>query len=572
MIPYRKASSEVIFIIFIVIWGCLNFIQAWLTPLNNDEAYYWMYSGHPAWGYFDHPPMIALMIKAGRIFFSNEPGVRIFSVISNLVTLMIIRELLDPVVRNDKKKMLLFVLVAAMLPAFNVFGFIATPDSPLILFSAVFLLSYRNFILKNDLLTSLLLGLSMAALVYSKYHGALLIIMVIFSNLKLLRNPRFYLSAISAFILFIPHLIWQFSNGIPSFRYHLVDRAGGIDLSKVPQFIMNLFLMHNPLILPVCLLVMLKTRSSDLFGRALRFTVWGFIIFFFLTSFRYHVQAQWTSLLSIPFLLLLLNNIEAMPVAKGYLRKLAFFVIPFFLLARSSFMFDFLPVKYLENEFHHNRSWAENIAEIAGDRPAVFTNSYQNASVYSFYTGKFAHSLNNLNYRKNQYDLWDFEERLHGKEILYLPHFLTDELRPKLSAHVLPYGDTFFCAVLKDFQSLQRDCAILTEDEYSFSKTGFNRLTIEFYNPYPYNIEIHHPEMPVKFQIGFVHKGRMDYKKELTFFRNLTFPMPGEKITAECSFDVTDIPAGDYRIGICSETGFLYVTWNSSLKKARITP
>ena len=71
------------------------------------------------------------------------------------------------------------------------------------------------------------------------------------------------------------------------------------------------------------------------------------------------------------------------------------------------------------------RMRAEEIEKIAGDRPVIFTNSYQDASEYSFYTGKFAHTLNNKDYRKNQYDLWDFEERVHGKEVLYVPHFLT---------------------------------------------------------------------------------------------------------------------------------------------------
>ena len=41
----------------------LNLLQAHFTELIFDEAYYWHYAQNMAWGYFDHPPMVALMIK-----------------------------------------------------------------------------------------------------------------------------------------------------------------------------------------------------------------------------------------------------------------------------------------------------------------------------------------------------------------------------------------------------------------------------------------------------------------------------------------------------------------------------
>src|SRR5659263_49655 len=78
------------FTLFLIAWAILNLLQAWLTPLDNDEAYYWMYSKYLAWGYFDHPPMIALMIKIGYHFFHNELGLRLVVVLSQLVTLWVI--------------------------------------------------------------------------------------------------------------------------------------------------------------------------------------------------------------------------------------------------------------------------------------------------------------------------------------------------------------------------------------------------------------------------------------------------------------------------------------------------
>src|SRR5450759_5911788 len=98
------------FALFLIIWGILNFLQALLTPLNNDEAYYWMYSKYLAWGYFDHPPMIALMIRIGYLFFQNELGVRLIVVLSQLVALSVIWVLTDKELREKKESILLFFM------------------------------------------------------------------------------------------------------------------------------------------------------------------------------------------------------------------------------------------------------------------------------------------------------------------------------------------------------------------------------------------------------------------------------------------------------------------------------
>ena len=55
-------------VIFYCAWFLLNLLQAGLTGLLDDEAYYWVYAQYPAWGYFDHPPMIAFWI---RLFTAN---------------------------------------------------------------------------------------------------------------------------------------------------------------------------------------------------------------------------------------------------------------------------------------------------------------------------------------------------------------------------------------------------------------------------------------------------------------------------------------------------------------------
>src|ERR1700742_510973 len=52
------------------------------TPLAFDEAYYWMWSKHLAGGYYDHPPMVAVVIRLGTLIAGDtELGVRLVSVL-----------------------------------------------------------------------------------------------------------------------------------------------------------------------------------------------------------------------------------------------------------------------------------------------------------------------------------------------------------------------------------------------------------------------------------------------------------------------------------------------------------
>src|SRR2546430_4595740 len=60
----------------------LRLIAAAFTPITFDEAYYWMWSKHLAGGYYDHPPMVAVVIRLGTLIAGDtEFGVRVVSIL-----------------------------------------------------------------------------------------------------------------------------------------------------------------------------------------------------------------------------------------------------------------------------------------------------------------------------------------------------------------------------------------------------------------------------------------------------------------------------------------------------------
>jgi dolichol-phosphate mannosyltransferase len=99
--------------------------------LMPEEAYYWMYARHLNWGYFDHPPMVAWVIRAGTEIFGNtEFGVRFVAG----MLMFAASALMYAFARlwYGRGVALVSALLLQILPAYAGIGFIATMESALV--------------------------------------------------------------------------------------------------------------------------------------------------------------------------------------------------------------------------------------------------------------------------------------------------------------------------------------------------------------------------------------------------------------------------------------------------------
>ncbi|RPD40422.1 ArnT family glycosyltransferase [Chitinophaga barathri] len=397
----------------LAIWVILALFQAGFTQLMDDEAYYWVYSRHLDWGYFDHPPMIALLIKAGYALFHNELGVRLGMVALNLGTLILTDKLIP---QKDNR---VFYLLLAGMGAMQLGGMLAVPDLPLIFFATLYFYIYRGFLESQSWKNTLLLGLSMALMFYSKYHGILLVFFTVLSNLSLLRLYRFWIAVFITTALFFPHLYWQYSHNFPSLQYHLVERnSNRYHYTHTLDYVTGQILLFGPLVGWLILYYAFRTPVVSTFERALKFSLVGVLVFFLFSTFKGRVEANWTVMIFTPMFILAHQGI----VRQGYSAKIFQYTWAASLLlvcvTRVYMIWDFMPGVPVRPEIHHNREWTNVIEQQANGRPVVFLNSYQRPSKYMFYTGHEAYSLNTIPSRRSQYNFWHTEEDLWGKEVL----------------------------------------------------------------------------------------------------------------------------------------------------------
>ncbi len=398
--------------IFYGAWLLLNIVQSAATGLIDDEAYYWVYSQFPAWGYFDHPPMVAILIKAGYSIFANELGVRLFFAIMSTVAVWMIEKLLPE--KND----LLFYTIMLAMGVLQIGGIIAIPDTPLIFFTVLYFYQYKKFIERPDLKISILLGLTMALLMYSKYHGVLIVFFSLMANPKLFARYYIYVAGLTAFLLISPHLYWQYMNGFPSLQFHLLERnAVQYKLSFTTDYILGQIILAGPLAGPLFLWCSFRKKTNSRYERALQLTMGGIFVFFLVTTIKGRVEANWTLPAFIPMIVLTHQYLLDHYQLRKWMARLAAVTIVLVILVRIHTMIDFFPDRRLKiDEFLTNREWAMAIHQRAKGVPVFFTDSYQRPSKYWFYTGTPAFSLNTVDYRRNNFNFWPMEEKLFGQK------------------------------------------------------------------------------------------------------------------------------------------------------------
>ncbi len=378
---------------------CILIIHIWIASqfeLSHDEAYYWLYSQHLDWGFFDHPPMVGLIIRSFSFFGHSEIAVRLGFIVLQVISCFLMLKLIP-----ERRKLLALILFF-IFPLASFAGLFALPDLPLLFMTTLYCVLLKRYLEKSDILSTLELGLVIPLLLYSKYHGILVIFFTILALPKLLKRRDFYLVTLISVLIFLPHVFWQYEHDFSTLRYHFFERPKAdfsplrlLEYSATQIFLAGLFVG------PIIWWTILKNKSQSDFERALKFISIGTFCFFLLSTMTKKFEANWTIFLTAPLIILgVQNNIWD----KKWVRNLLVISSLIIFLARFLLVLDpkIAKIKRL-NEFHGWSHWAKTV-EKKCDEP-ILANNYQMASKLSFYLDQPVHALN-LGSRKNQFDYW----------------------------------------------------------------------------------------------------------------------------------------------------------------------
>ena len=536
-------------LLFYSSWLLLALAQAASTELIADEAYYWVYSRFPAWGYFDHPPMIAFIIKSGYAIFHNELGVRLICALLSTFTILITESL------TERKNPFLFYTIALSIGVLQIAGFLAVPDTPLLFFTALFFHAYRSFIKNTNWKNTLLLAIAISLLFYTKYHGLLIVLFTFLSNIKLFTRWQTWLAGLFVLILYAPHLLWQWDHDWVSIRYHLFEsNVNAYKFSYTTDYLLGQILLSGPLagfiLLPAAFIYKVKNQTE----KALKFTLIGVCLIFLVSSFRGKVEVNWTMPALIPLIILSHQFIIDKISWIKPLRIIAFVSLLLIIAARIYLVVDIGPDNSLKGRFH-NKDWAKTIADKTGDVPVVFYNSYQRASLFWFYSGKPSHSHNSYSDRKSNYNFWPTESNLLGKKVfiadIYGINTFSDSAKTKKGWVGFSYDSMY--AALGGIRMMIKQKSIDLDSTHV-------TINITPHVPREYqNFLQSHPDINGMLFVG-IFKGK-------NIVKEFNLEIPAQEITKQrSSFDISiarRLPHGRYDIRLGIKAKNYFITHNS---------
>lgn len=544
----RRQSFGIGLLVYVVI----GLIQATFLELHFDEAYYWLYSRYLDWGYFDHPPMVAALIFAGTKLFSGYLGVRFFFVVLSTVSVVLLWDL----VKAYSNSALIFWLMVFSVSLWIPYTFYAMPDGPLFFFAILFLWLYKKYFQRDSWLIVLALAIATAGLIYSKYHGFLLLLFVFLSKWKLITERKAWVTVILTLILLIPHFLWQFENQFPTFRYHLVDsHQSSYKIGVTLNYLYGNILLTGPFLGWLFLFSAFKYKASSDWERALKYAFVGVFLFFFIVTFGGDIELNWMLIGYIPMFILayayIVQNEQWLPTVKK-LGIIGFFVILFvrvyvILWATSS------PI----DAVRERSGWKEEMALIqkeAGNRPVVFSESYQKASFYSFYANSPESTYAWLSgfYKFSQFDLLPIEDNIQGKDILFVS--MDSALMKENVRHIKGSIKNWYLRDISDFNSY--NLLEISADTSAFVYSNGELLVpeISFTNPYGRIVELErNPELQAHLQL-YVHLNKKVLISQVDL-ENLRI-MPGDTVTLKnIRFNLPDHINGYQKIYLGLQSG-----------------
>ncbi|HSP89213.1 MAG TPA: glycosyltransferase family 39 protein, partial [Ignavibacteriaceae bacterium] len=217
----------------------------------RDEYYYIEISKHLDWGYVDMQPLSALILALSRFLFGDSIfGIKIFSYIAGsaivFISGLIAKEL------NGSKFAQIFTAFIVIFSGtvLGVSSYFSMNSFDILLSTLMFYFLIRLINTNNPklwLIIGLLFGLGLQNKLTFLFLGfGLAVGIVLTKNRRYLKSKELWIGAVTAIIIFLPNIIWQFANNFPTLEFMSNASAYKNKPMGILEFTLNSLLELNP--------------------------------------------------------------------------------------------------------------------------------------------------------------------------------------------------------------------------------------------------------------------------------------------------------------------------------------
>lgn len=410
---------------------------ATILPLSGDEAYYWVWGQRLQLSYFDHPPLVAWLNALGESISLFGHMVRWPAVILGHCLLLFWIDILKNRIAPSQIVLLLVLFLLSPLLGFG--SLIVTPDLPVMFFWSASIWSALRTLEFHRIKDYALLGVFLGLGFLSKYHIVLFVpclvaYLTIEKKWHSVNWKGVLVTTILGLLCCSPVLIWNYQNEFQSFLFQY--NHGFTRPSYKPSWTLSYLLGQILILFPTVILYSLRAKLQGPM-RLLLYCGWVPLIFFFLTSFRALVEANWP-IVAYPAMIALavLGGIT-----KFHVKIYTLFWGLITLVVLSTLFIS--PLRNLNDKIAEPYLYSELARETADYRP-LYGNSYQLSSSLWYFSHNPVFKLSGI----SRYDFFDTfpEAKPQGSEF-----YLVKKVNQIVPAWVESEGFTFTkIKVLKD--------------------------------------------------------------------------------------------------------------------------
>ena len=263
---YEQKKVILFVLINLIIWPSIGMIRL-VLPTDSLEGIFWG-SLHD-FGTPKHPPLAAWITYCVYSIFKTDYSIYALCTIFILIGFFYIYKLAKFFL-DDKRAILSAVIMEgcwAYTYVISYYGF--NPDVVLLCFLPM--LTYYAFksITQNNRCDWIKLGIITGLSLLDKYQTGLIIIPLFIWTLifkrEIFKNIYLYISMISAFLIFLPHLIWLFQHDFFSLRYfgnELSPSATFVQLELIIFLIMQIASIAGTLVIFTILKIKQKSEMK----------------------------------------------------------------------------------------------------------------------------------------------------------------------------------------------------------------------------------------------------------------------------------------------------------------------
>jgi Dolichyl-phosphate-mannose-protein mannosyltransferase len=429
--PSTGEKSLVILCIFLIV---IRLIFIGFMGIMPQDAYYDFYAQHLALSYYDHPPLIAYLLR----FFTNLLGKKVFvlKLADSIVTLLFLftfYQLAKKFLSEHKARAATALILSTFMV--SILSLISTPDVPLMLCWTISLNFLYEAVFNKKNIYWIWAGIATGFSFDSKYTAVFLIIGLV--GFLIISKPHrkfrffgwFFIYMICFSITILPVVIWNVRNGFASFKFQSEGRLNeGLHIDFIG--FLGVIGHQSAILLPflfisfVYFIIRIWRKYGISFSRIpvdqlflLSFFI-PLFIGFFLISFIYWVKLNWM----MPAYITGIIWVSRFWNTKWVRYQLRFSIILHLLLG-IEVIFYIVPIRSDDTWFGW-RSFSNKVEGIQKKFPGTFifsTDDYKTSAILNFFLDEEVYAKNIVGESALQFDFIGTDlHKLNGKNAIFI--------------------------------------------------------------------------------------------------------------------------------------------------------